>query len=116
MEMKDPNKNSIRENVRMMMINRNMRRYNKQTSHNHGFSYVFILKGINILVSVLLFLILFFFELGVLGIREDMIVVLALVNFLVCFISYWMLTLPVKLFENIAIIAKNSTEILNKLK
>ena len=61
-------------------------------------------------------MILFFFELGVLGIREDMIVVLILVNFLVCFISYWMLTLPVKLFENIAIIAKNSTEILNKLK
>lgn len=81
-------------------------------NHNHGFSYVVVMKIINAIVSIVIGLFLAGTAKNTLG-MEDSTTILAWI--VIAVLSYWILTLPIKLFENIAIIAKNTTDIRNKL-
>lgn len=77
--------------------------------YSHGFSYVRSFKAMNIVISTLVGL-----AIGVGGLEETSGFSIV-IGLLVPFLLYWILTFPIKMFENIAIIAKNSTEILNRM-
>lgn len=118
---KDSDKNSlihrINYKVTMWMMTGKIPSDEHNTTHNHGFSYVAIFKIVNLLAAILVFIIAFLVEqsLFLFGYGAPGIILLGLLNLAIAFIVYWILTLPIKLFENIAIIAKNSTDIRNKL-
>ena len=113
----DPNNfiDSLKFKINNLLIQKNLSKSTGNDSYNHGFSYVAIFKIINILASILVFIFSFMIESALLGTDFQPIGIQLILNILLAFISYWMLTLPIKLFENIAIIAKNSTDIRNKL-
>lgn len=83
--------------------------------HSHGFSYVVIFKVINIIISIIAGLALIIvggLSAGYITTFQWIFIILGLI---IPFPLYWILTFPIKMFENVAIIAKNSTEILNQM-
>jgi len=94
----------------MWLINRQMPSKENNKTHNHGFSYVRVFKIINLIIAIIIGFGTFIF---LNNLTEGLIPIIGAA--IVAFISYWILTLPIKLFENVAIIAKNTTDINNKL-
>lgn len=80
-------------------------------NYNYGFSYVTFFKIVNTIISAIVGIIVIYFS----GSNEVLNTPLLILGLITPFLLYWILTFPVKIFENIAIITKNSTEILNRM-
>ncbi len=81
----------------------------KDKKYNYGFSYVTFFKIGNIIISAIVGITLLYFA------DETYNPVFLFSGLITPVLLYWILTFPIKIFENMAIMAKNSTEILNRM-